>query len=550
MKKTIFTFLLAVCISAGYSQLNNQGGTITVDEGAQLVIEGNYTSSGSGTMVIDGTVLLKGNFINTSGSIPDGSNGRLVFNGSSAQEITGAAPTTFYCAVEVNNAAGVSLTNTSVGADQTLDSVLYLTDGKITLNGFDLTLNNEPPSGASSSSFVVTNGDGRLIAQVPTSGSTAFPVGFDASNYFPAAIANANVADKFAVQVKDGLLDNCGDGNPIINDVVTLRWDIDPSVGTATEADVTLTWNAGQEGTGFTNTDCSIIHCDAGEYTAVGGYGNGFGYSITGTDITDFSWFGVGDGVFGNVLASTKIFLQGPYSSGAMNYTLLTDGLLPTSQPYSDASYDGSHLDYDGTESIGTLPANTVDWVLVELRTGTAASTTVDTVAALLLSDGSVVASSGTGAVPFKGLTPGNYYLVLHHRNHLSVMTASTVSLTRSSASTYDFTSALTQAYDNPSITLNDQMVNLGSGVYGLWAGDANFNNVTSYTGSSTDKNAILNVVGLSDPTIPVTNTYSTSDVNMDSDVSYTGSGSDKNVVLNAVGLADPTIPVTSHLPN
>ncbi len=545
MKKTFLTLLLALCFTAGFSQMNNAGGTIVVESGATLVIEGSYTSTSSGTIEIDGTVQLKGNFINNSGSIATHSNGRLKFNGTGAQEITGSQSTTFYCAVELDNTSGVALTSTQTGAAQVLDSALIFTNGKVTLGNFDLTINaNGSVSGHNSSKYCITDGTGRLIRTVPVSGSAVFPVGYSSSSYAPVTLANADVQGKFAVYVKDNLLDNCGTGSPVTNDVVTERWNIDNSLGSATVADITLGWAAAEEGTGFGNTDCSVIHCNAGVYDGVGGYGNGSGYSITGTNITSFNWFGIGDGAFGSVLVNVKTWLQGAYNGTDMN-TLLA---VPTSQPYSGSGFNGTHLDYDGTESVGTVPANTVDWVLVELRTGTAVGTKVGEVAAFIKNDGSIVYyNDGTSTVPIKGLVPGNYYVAIHHRNHLSIMTASTLSLTRSAPSQYSFTTGLTQAYDDVLIA-NDQMALLATGIYGMWAGDANFNKLVSYTAGSNDKNSILNEVGTSNPTNQVT-AYSTNDVNCNGIVSYTAGNNDKNTVLNVVGTSNPTNVIYTHVP-
>ena len=101
---TAFIFLLASL--AGYAQMYNAGGNVRVENGASLVIEGNYSSSGTGTIEIDGTVQLKGDFINNdNGTVAVGSTGLLIFNGTSAQDITGDTSTTFYCAVEINNAS-------------------------------------------------------------------------------------------------------------------------------------------------------------------------------------------------------------------------------------------------------------------------------------------------------------------------------------------------------------------------------------------------------------------------------------------------------------
>ena len=51
-----------------------------------------------------------------------------------------------------------------------------------------------------------------------------------------------------------------------------------------------------------------------------------------------------------------------------MNTDLNSAGQLPSSQPFHTAPWD-----YDGTETLpAPLSADVVDWVLVELRTGTA----------------------------------------------------------------------------------------------------------------------------------------------------------------------------------
>ena len=61
-----------------------------------------------------------------------------------------------------------------------------------------------------------------------------------------------------------------------------------------------------------------------------------------------------------------------------MNTTL--NGVLPLTQPYN-----GSPWEYYGDEQVSEMPIDVVDWILVELRTGTAAATVVATRAAFLL---------------------------------------------------------------------------------------------------------------------------------------------------------------------
>ena len=101
--------------------------------------------------------------------------------------------------------------------------------------------------------------------------------------------------------------------------------------------------------------------------------------------------------------------------------------MIPVHHPYNDTL---DIWNYTGSERIYNLPADIVDWVLLELRTGTAANTTVGKRAALLKSDGSIVDLDGISQVKFKGIVPGNYYVVVRHRNHLAIMTASAIPLT------------------------------------------------------------------------------------------------------------------------
>jgi hypothetical protein len=174
------------------------------------------------------------------------------------------------------------------------------------------------------------------------------------------------------------------------------------------------------------------------------------------TDSTFSDW------TFGNFSdANVKVFLQGPYSGGSMSPALNTAGVIPLVEPYTTSPWN-----YTGYESVASIPAGVVDWVLVELRTGTASSTKVATRAALLKSNGSIVDLDGTSPVVFAGVPTGSYYIVVRHRNHLAAMSASAVALSSSSAP-YDFRSGLSQYYGGDA-------KDLGGGEFGLYAGDGN----------------------------------------------------------------------------
>ena len=170
---------------------------------------------------------------------------------------------------------------------------------------------------------------------------------------------------------------------------------------------------------------------------------------------------GTEGGIFRSIpSANIKVFLQGPYVSGSMSTTLNASGYIPEDQPYNTAPWN-----YNGGEAVTSIPAGVVDWVLLELRSDF--TTQVSRRAAFLLSDGSVVDLDGVSSVKFPTVTPGDYYVVIRHRNHLAVMTADKVTLS-GLPTLYDMSSDLLKAYGT------NAMKDLGGGAFGLYTGDGN----------------------------------------------------------------------------
>lgn len=158
----------------------------------------------------------------------------------------------------------------------------------------------------------------------------------------------------------------------------------------------------------------------------------------------------------------SKIFLEGPYNpaNDLMNTVLGDNDLLPLGQPFNPAPWS-----YAGTEVLDSIPDGMVDWVFLQLRSSSDAAPAGER-AALLMNDGRIVDVDG-GEVIFKGLDPAAYYLTIFHRNHLAVMSAAVVSLSKES-NLYNFTSAQSQALGS------SPMREVESGVFALAAGDGN----------------------------------------------------------------------------
>ena len=177
---------------------------------------------------------------------------------------------------------------------------------------------------------------------------------------------------------------------------------------------------------------------------------------------TDMAYREITDSCAFHIVA-LKAYLQGPYAGGVMNTGLRTAGYIPKAQPYNGAPWS-----YAGSESVDSIPADVVDWILVELRSGTSANTKVATRAAFLKSNGAIVDLDGISGLGFPGLEPGPYYIVLRHRNHLAAMTSTPVLLSAVSAQ-YDLTTGPDKYYGSEAKILTGD-------VYGLYAGDVTGN--------------------------------------------------------------------------
>ncbi len=161
-----------------------------------------------------------------------------------------------------------------------------------------------------------------------------------------------------------------------------------------------------------------------------------------------------------------KVFLEGAYdSNGQMNTQLAT--LLPSQQPYSISPYN-----YSGTESFTALIGSEVDWVLVELRTGspnitgTKGTQTIAVKAGMLHSDGHILGATGS-LLRFENLPDHtDLYICVRHRNHLDILSASLVST--NSPMVFDFTAGANQAFGNA------QLKDSNDGFFYMHGGDYN----------------------------------------------------------------------------
>ena len=144
-------------------------------------------------------------------------------------------------------------------------------------------------------------------------------------------------------------------------------------------------------------------------------------------------------------------------------------------------------MELPGEEFAETIPANAVDWILVELRDApTAAAATSETIftrlAGFLMNDGAVLSADGSTHLMFYDILEDQLFAVIWHRNHLGMMSANPLSEAGGIFS-YDFSSGAGQAY-------NSGQKEIAPEAWGMVAGDADASNTIDMT----DKTEVWNL--------------------------------------------------------
>jgi subtilisin family serine protease len=196
--------------------------------------------------------------------------------------------------------------------------------------------------------------------------------------------------------------------------------------------------------------------------------------------------------VVGEINVGLTAMLEGGYEGSSMSTYLNTAGLLPLTQPYNTSPWN-----YSGTESVAAIPnANVVDWVLIELRetTGDANAATPATMiarqAGFILNDGSIVDIDGSSMLRFDVVVNDNLFVVVHHRNHIGIISANPVVQTGGDY-LHDFTTGSGQAHGGSNVQKE-----LQPGVWGMISGDINADGTINMADKSPDWDALAGEAG------------------------------------------------------
>ena len=189
--------------------------------------------------------------------------------------------------------------------------------------------------------------------------------------------------------------------------------------------------------------------------------------TITLTGVTSFSEYALGAGsdnpLSAYVYGAFKVWLEGAYDTGTDLMRIDIHANIPLTSPYTEAP-----------KTVGSIPADVVDWVWVQLRSTESGATEAQR-SLFMKKDGNVVDTDGTTTgIPFE-VAAGEYYVIVRHRNHLGIMSATKLTFVSSGGTNvHNFTTASSQSYGT------DAVKELETGVYGMYSGEGNNSGIVS----------------------------------------------------------------------
>ncbi len=228
--------------------------------------------------------------------------------------------------------------------------------------------------------------------------------------------------------------------------------------------------------------------------------------------VTALGYFALGPrGEVSKIVVNIRVFLEGAYRQRTKRMVLWLNqlGMIPTTPPNIYPYNLDPQRPFIRVEQI---PDSVVDWIVVELRSSETGGQRIFRTG-FLRYDGTIVELDGK--TPIR-LDPGNYYLVIHHRNHLAVMTKERLQIHPGTASIIDLTRAQLLYGGSNAAKVVD--VGVGGYVYALIGGDVNGDGKVDradYDGSAFSSWEQRNQEGYGNPDTNLDGVVTTKDVNV-----------------------------------
>lgn len=544
VKKMSIAFASVLLLTmAAQAQLTIQSGaTFTMQTGSQVSVQGSVDNAGA--LNNDGSLRVQGNFSNSGTYAGAGTTGILEMYGTGNSDLNAGSST--IANLLINKAGATDLVRLTSSA--TVSTAFTLTNGLFSTDPI-----NNPSFVLSSpvtANYTFAAGKEIIGSVRRTSWTTGAASVFNAPNM--QVTTNSGTAP---TQVTVTMIPQSGSGDPTQSErEVKRKFNFDQTGGSGFTADIRYPYLSTELNT---NTEANLVpwKLTSGEWNArltsiTRDVANDY-VSTTGIPAVDLT----GEWKLSDPIYTMNItaFLRGPWNGTSMNTTLNAAGAIPLNQPYNITPFN-----YTGTESVASIPANVVDWVLIEHRKPTSGLPTDALVASIsgrkagfLLNNGTVVDLDGVTPISVQISKQGTGFLVVRHRNHLGVLSNGIPSnATGSFANDY---SLLANVY-KPVGAASDPLVLLAGGVeYGLWAGDASRNGTVNVTDVNQIRAAIAaSLSGYLTTDINLSNSINVTDVNLSRNtISQSGSGSGTTArSTNASSDNNTKKAVTTNLPD
>lgn len=455
-------FLLFLLVSVSLSaQFVNNGATVTIQSGATLRVETDFINT-SGTVTNNGTLEVQNNFTN-SGTFTSASGSTVKFIGTANSNVTSGGATFQNVSMEKTNQNITLMSPMAVAGTLTFTN----DNNKVILGTNNLTINaGGSIASADENEYVVADNTGQLIKGLTANGTITHEIG-DASNYTPLSSVVTGSAYSSAT-LGARVVDAVHPSKPADADSYLSRyWVVNASGITDYANTMTGTYALSGDANGTTN-DIKGATYHTADWHFTGTAANTGTPSVTGsttTNTVDFTGM--------NALNKVDLtaYLASPLSGSTMTNILqeydppTIPTLLPTTSPYGSPT--STYSDIGNTSGVA---GNVTDWVKVEIRDAANPATILETKSLLLKTNGHIV--DATGSVPyFKGHNAAVRYAI-HHRNHLAVLSNSTTGNFEGVNTSYDFSTAQTQAVK---LDAGDpDQLQLKNGLYCMIPGDMN----------------------------------------------------------------------------
>jgi len=537
-----FASLLLLTMAAQAQLTIQSGATFTMQTGSQVSVQGSVDNAGS--LNNDGSLRVQGNFSNSGTYAGAGTTGILEMYGTGNSDLNAGSST--IANLLINKAGAGDLVRLTSSA--TVSTAFTLTNGLFSTDPI-----NNPSfilSSPVTANYTFATGK-EIIGSVRRTSWTAGAASvFNAPNM--QVTTNSGTAP---TQVTVTMIPQSAGGNPTQSErEVERKFNFDYTGGSGFTADIRYPYLSSELST---NTETNLVpwKLNSGEWNArftsiTRDVANDY-ISTTGIPAVDLT----GEWKLADPIYTMNItaFLRGAWNGTTMNTTLNTAGVIPLNQPYNISPFN-----YTGTESVASIPANVVDWVLIEHRkptSGLPADALVATIsgrkAGFLLNNGTVVDLDGVTPISVQISKQGTSFLVVRHRNHLGVL-SNGISSNSTGSFANDY-SLLANVY-KPVGAASDPLVLLAGGVeYGLWAGDASRNGTVNVTDVNQIRGAIAaSLSGYLTTDINLSNSINVTDVNLSRNtISQSGSGSGTSARSTSASSENNTKKVvTTNLPD